>query len=83
MGQRRVSSGDIPDGLCLGVTYNTSRYIMLGIPSASRHWVDSSLVYNPQSSQSRDPVVSAIHESVPETYHTTYIPPSSILMQKW
>jgi len=75
MGQRRVYRL----GLCLGVTYNTSRYTMSSIPSASRHWVDSSLVYNPQSNRSIDPVVSAIHESVPETYHTTYDPPSVIL----
>jgi len=70
--------GIAENGLSSGVTYNTSRYIALSNPSASRHWVQSSLVYNPQSaSQSIDPVFSAIHESVPETYHTTYIPRSS------
>jgi len=46
MGQRRVYRV----GLCLGVTY---KYTTSSIPSASRHWVDSSLVYLflfPQSS---------------------------------
>jgi hypothetical protein len=78
MGQRRVLSGDSREWIVFGcyVQYQQVNNVRYPVCKQALGRVEPRVLIYISAVQLFS--VSAIHESVPETYHTTYIPPSLV-----